>query len=106
MGLISALRVALSCVVAVGGLTATTAAAEADTPMNNYVNTWHAEICKTLDDYPNTSGYVGIGNVIMKDGFGPEQAGQIINEAVWNYCPRHSELLETIGDTARAIYAP
>ncbi|MDQ1307525.1 MAG: hypothetical protein QG671_3358 [Actinomycetota bacterium] len=46
---------------------------------------------------------VGIGNVIMKDGFGPEEAGQIINAAVWNYCPRHSELLETIGDNARAM---
>lgn len=59
-------------------------------------------ICPVLDMYPTTSGVLGVVDGIGADGFTLDNAVDIINAAVWEYCPRHWPLLVSIGQAAAA----
>lgn len=58
-------------------------------------------ICPVVDSFPTTSGVLGVIGGIASDGFTPSNAVDIINAAVWEYCPQHWPLLVAIGDNAR-----
>jgi hypothetical protein len=62
-------------------------------------------ICPILDQFPSTAGVLGVAQGIVNDGFSPDNAVDIINAAVWEYCPRHWSLLERIGAEARGEIA-
>lgn len=58
-------------------------------------------VCATLDDYPSTAGVLGVADGIMDDGFTADNAIDIINASVMEYCPRHWPMLVQIGKEAR-----
>jgi hypothetical protein len=58
-------------------------------------------VCPTLDQYHSTSGVLGVTEVIVGDGFTPDNAIDIVNASVWLYCPRNWPLLVAVGDAAR-----
>lgn len=95
--------------IAAGTITAGTLApdAKADgyltTDEAAYANAYGASaICPTLDDYPSTSGVLGVTDGIISDGFSADNAVDVLNVAVWEYCPRHWPLLVGVGQAARA----
>ena len=59
-------------------------------------------VCPTLDSHPSTSGVLGIAEAITDDGFAADDAVDIINASVWEFCPWHWPLLVGIGQAARA----
>ena len=95
--------------IAAGVITAGTVApdAKADGVLSAvevaYVNAYGPiAVCPTLDNHPSTSGVLGIAEAITDDGFGADDAIDIINASVYEYCPRHWPLLVAIGQAARA----
>jgi hypothetical protein len=58
-------------------------------------------ICPVIDLFPNAAGVLGVAQGIVNDGFFVDNAVDIINAAVWEYCPRHWALLKVIGAQAR-----
>lgn len=71
--------------------------AEAD-----YINSYGYAVCAVIDEFPNVNGVLGVARGIMADGFAANSAIDIINESVYEDCPRHWPLLVAIGDAARA----
>ncbi len=67
-----------------------------------YVEMYGGAVCSTLDEYPSYGGVLGIAEVITDDGFAPDDAVDIVNESVLNYCDQHWPLLQAIGRAARA----
>jgi hypothetical protein len=73
-----------------------------DTAEIRYIEAYGASaICPVLDEFPSKAGVFGVAEGIVDDGFSPDNAVDIINTAVWEYCPRHWSLLEGIGAEAR-----
>lgn len=70
--------------------------AEAD-----YINSYGYAVCAVIDEYPNVNGVLGVARGIMSDGFTMDSAVDIINESVYDDCPRHFPLLQAIGRAAR-----
>jgi Protein of unknown function (DUF732) len=64
-----------------------------------YATTNAAAVCATLDEYPTVPGVAGLVGAVMKDGFTPYQAGEIIALAVEKRCPNHIQLLEEFSAT-------
>ena len=58
-------------------------------------------ICPVIDEYPTEAGVLGVAKGIVADGFTADSAVDIINEAVYDWCPRHWPLLQAIGRAAR-----
>lgn len=58
-------------------------------------------ICPVLDLYPHKAGLMGIAAGIMDDGWAADSAADIVNAAVYQYCPRHWQLLVNVGREAR-----
>ena len=71
--------------------------AEAD-----YVLTYGYAVCAVIDEFPNVNGVMGVARGIMADGFTADSAVDVINESVYEDCPRHWPLLQAIGRAARA----
>lgn len=67
-----------------------------------YVQMYGNAVCLTLNEYPSYSGVLGIAEVIISDGFAPDDAVDIVNSAVSTYCDQHWPLLQAIGRAARA----
>lgn len=108
------LRRALACTAfgAILAATGTAWAADAhadgviDAAEASYIERWGpTAICPVIDQFPSGAGVMGVAQGIVNDGFSPDNAVDIINEAVWQYCPRHWSLLETIGAQARGELA-
>lgn len=57
--------------------------------------------CNVLDQYPSEAGAMADASSIMDDGFTPESAARVLNYTVYNYCPRHWQLLVNIGNKYR-----
>lgn len=68
----------------------------------DYVLTYgDGAICPVIDRHHSIPGVLGVVSGITKDGFGEGDAVDIVNAAVWMYCPRNWPLLVTIGQAAR-----
>ena len=50
-------------------------------------------ICGALNDSPTVATVVGIGLVLMEEGYTGEQAGEIMAIAVVSRCPEHEPVL-------------
>ena len=73
-----------------------------DSSEADYVFTYgEGAICPVIDQYHSLSGVSGVMRGIIKDGFAPDSAVDIINAAVDTYCPRNWPLLQAIGRAAR-----
>jgi hypothetical protein len=62
----------------------------------------YSAVCPTLDEHHSISGVVGIAAAITEDGFATDDAVDIINASVAQYCPRNWPLLVAVGNAARA----
>lgn len=62
-------------------------------------------VCPTIDDYPTPAGVLGVEQGIEHDGFTADDAVDIINVSVHEYCPSHWPLLVAIGKAARGAAA-
>lgn len=51
-------------------------------------------ICQELDESPTTGRVWSIAVSLLRQGLGPEQAGEFLAEAVINSCPHHLPLLQ------------
>jgi hypothetical protein len=96
--------------VIIGGSVGFAARANADGFIDeaeaSYINRWGpTAICPVIDQFPSTAGVLGVAEGIVEDGFSADGAVDIINTAVWEYCPRHWALLERIGAEARGELA-
>lgn len=67
-----------------------------------YVEMHGGAVCTTLAEYPSYGGVLGIAEAISEDGFAPDDAVDVINESVLNYCDQYWPLLQAIGKAARA----
>lgn len=68
-----------------------------------YVLTWGpTAVCPVLDQFPTANGVFGVVRGITEDGFSPDNAVDIVNESVYDFCPRHWQMLVAIGQAARA----
>lgn len=52
-----------------------------------------AAVCMTLSSYPTFGGVMGVAEALMEEGYSPYQTGEIIGEAVRDYCPEHTALI-------------
>lgn len=59
-------------------------------------------ICPVIDRHHSIPGVMGVMAGIVNDGFAEDDAVDIINASVDNYCPRNWPLLVAIGKAARA----
>ena len=50
-------------------------------------------VCMVLDDYPSTSGVIGVVDALVDEGYTAYQAGRIVGEAVRDVCPEHMDLV-------------
>jgi hypothetical protein len=66
-----------------------------------YVDKYHDALCKTIDQFPNMAGVMGVMQAVREDGFAPDSAADIVNASVSVYCPSHWQLLVDIGNAAR-----
>ena len=82
-----------------------TGSAKADAAVDDYATRYASAICATIDTYHSGDGVVGVARGIMRDGFTAEQAVEVINEAVFVWCPRNWPLLQAIGAQARSVNA-
>lgn len=89
----------------IGGSVGFAARANADGYLSDvekaYVYAYHDAVCLTLDEYPTGAGVMGVVSAIMDDGFYADDAVDVINAAVGNYCDRHWQLLVNVGKAAR-----
>lgn len=60
-----------------------------------------AAVCHTITEY-RTPGVLGALEVIVDQGFTPEDAVDIVNASVESFCPENWSLLVAIGKAARA----
>ena len=60
-----------------------------------------AAVCRTISEY-RTPGVLGALEVIVDQGFTPEDAVDIVNASVESFCPENWSLLVAIGKAARA----
>lgn len=68
-----------------------------------YVNTFGPiAVCPTLDSHPATSTVLGIAEAVTEDGFAVDDAIDIVNASVYEFCPWHWPMLVGIGQAARA----
>ena len=74
-------------------LAPTAAADEPSTAVVAYAATFGGIVCDVLDDYPTTSGIIGIAQAIQSDGLSSYEAGQVIGLSVSEICPRHTALI-------------
>lgn len=83
----------LACAHADGNIDATEAA---------YITKYGpTAVCPVIDEYPTTSGVMGVLQGVMHDGFAADSAVDIVNASVHEYCPDHWALLVSIGKAAR-----
>lgn len=67
-----------------------------------YVITYGATaICPVIAKYPSVGGVMGVAQGIIDEGWAPDDAVDIINSSVAEYCPRFFPLLVAIGNAAR-----
>ena len=57
-------------------------------------------VCRTITEY-RTPGVLGALEVIIDEGFSPDDAVDIVNSSVESFCPEHWSLLQAIGKAAR-----
>lgn len=57
-------------------------------------------VCRTITEY-RTPGVLGALEVIIGEGFSPDDAVDIVNSSVESFCPEHWALLQAIGKAAR-----
>ena len=104
-----ALLAFVGCGVIAAGAALGTGAARADGELSTwetpFVIKYHDAVCQTMDEYPTLPGVMGIAEVISEYGFADGDVADIINASVAAYCPRHWDLLETIGRAARGELA-
>ena len=69
----------------------------------DYVNQWHAAICQVIDDpdYHNFEGVIGVTKAVAHDGYTLDNAIDIVNASVSEWCPRNWPLLVALGKAAR-----
>lgn len=65
----------------------------------------HIAVCVTLDDYNSISGVLGVAKGLVKSGYTPFQAGQIIATAVQNVCPEHAALVDRFMNAIDSSYS-
>jgi hypothetical protein len=70
------------------------ARADTDRLVVAYASVFGGAVCSTLDQYPSSSGIIGIGKSIVEDGLTGYQAGQVIALSVMDICPRHTGLMD------------
>ncbi|MCH9731641.1 MAG: hypothetical protein K0U84_18525 [Actinomycetia bacterium] len=58
-------------------------------------------ICPVIAKYPSVGGVMGVAQGILEEGWAPDDAVDIINSSVAEYCPRFWPLLTAIGNAAR-----
>ena len=80
-------------------LAPTAAADEPSTVVVAYAATFGGVVCNVLDDYPTTSGVLGVAQAIQSDGLSSYEAGQVIGLSVAEICPRHMGLILRFADS-------
>ena len=102
----SAVALLLACSAFLGGAVYFASPARADGYLDEdeqvFVELYgEGAVCRTITEY-RTPGVLGALEVIVDEGFTPEDAVDIVNASVATFCPENWPLLTAIGRAARA----
>jgi len=77
-----------------------------DSDEERYVLSWSADICNYIGNEPTLGGLVDVAEIIVGDGYRPDDAVDIMNAAVALDCPEYWPLLVAVGRVARGETGP
>lgn len=66
-----------------------------------YAIAWAPDICNVIDNRPNLRGVINVAQMVIADGWRPDEAVDIVNASVASTCPEHWPLLVAVGRAAR-----
>jgi len=106
----AAVALLMGCSALIGAAVYYSAPAAADGYLDSdeerYVYRWGRDICNYIAGEPTLGGLMDVSEIIVGDGYRPDDAVDIMNASVVTECPQYWPLLVAVGRVARGETGP